>query len=68
MTGSPVDWRDLREFKAVDLTQSVILSWELGQESLLIDIDLYLLPGHVDGFFGEIHNLNALRWLEDEHM
>ncbi len=46
MTHGTVDWRDLREFKAVDLTQSFILSWELDHESLVIDIDLYLQPEH----------------------
>lgn len=46
MTDDTVDWRDLREFNAVDLTQSFILSWDLDRESLLIDIDLYLLPDH----------------------
>ncbi len=46
MAEDSVDWKDLREFKAVDLTQSFILSWEIVGESLQIDIDLYLLPGH----------------------
>jgi len=28
-TTSPTDWRKLREFAAVDLTQSYILSWHV---------------------------------------
>jgi len=36
----------LREFAAVDLTRSFVLSWELASETLLIDIDLYLMPDH----------------------
>ena len=41
-----VDWRDLREFAGVDLTQSHILSWHIEGEALIIDMDLFLLPGH----------------------
>ena len=40
------DWRKLREFAAVDLTQSYVLSCELQSETLLIDVDLLLLPEH----------------------
>jgi hypothetical protein len=40
------DWRALREFKAVDLTQSFVLAWSVESGSLLIDVDLYLCPDH----------------------
>lgn len=40
------DWRQLREFRAVDLTQSFVLSWDVESEALLIDVDLYLTPEH----------------------
>ncbi len=39
-------WRALREFKAVNLTESYILSWEIRTGSLLIDVDLALHPTH----------------------
>jgi len=37
----------LREFKAVDLTMSFVVSWGVEAESLLIDVDLCLDPKHV---------------------
>ena len=40
------DWRVLREFTAVDLTQSFVLSWSVEAETLMIDIDLFLTPEH----------------------
>jgi organic hydroperoxide reductase OsmC/OhrA len=40
------DWRELREFNAVDLTKSFLLVWNTESESLLIDLDLFLCPGH----------------------
>ena len=40
------DWRQLREFRAVDLTQSFILSCEEHADALMIDIDLFLTPEH----------------------
>ena len=40
------DWKDLREFKAVDLTKSFVLSWDTEAESLMIDLDLYLCTDH----------------------
>ena len=46
MTDDVTDWRELREFKAVDLTESFVLSWSTDAESLLIDLDLYLCPDH----------------------
>ena len=46
MTGDVTDWTELREFNAVDLTKSFVLSWNTESESLLIDLDLYLCPDH----------------------
>lgn len=40
------DWRKLREFAAVDLTESFVLSWEVISETLMIDVDLQLAPQH----------------------
>lgn len=36
----------LREFAAVDLTHSFVVSWELASDTLIIDIDLFLTPEH----------------------
>ncbi len=41
-----IGWRKLREFADVDLTKSFILSWHVEVETLMIDVDLYLEPGH----------------------
>lgn len=41
------DWRELREFKDVDLSESFVLSWLMSGELLRLDIDLCLLPSHV---------------------
>ena len=41
------DWRELREFKGVDLSESFVLSWLLSGDVLRLDIDLCLLPSHV---------------------
>lgn len=46
MSDDTTDWRELREFKAVDLTQSYVLAWQVESGSLLIDVDLYLCPNH----------------------
>lgn len=43
---SATDWRQLREFAAVDLTKSFALSWHIESETLLIDIDVFLTPEH----------------------
>jgi len=40
------DWTELREFAAVDLTESFIVAWEMESESLMVDLDLYLQPDH----------------------
>jgi hypothetical protein len=42
----PTDWRDLREFASVDLTQSFLLSCAFESSSLMIDVDLFLTPEH----------------------
>ncbi|MBT8089040.1 MAG: hypothetical protein KJO01_02405 [Gammaproteobacteria bacterium] len=41
-----IDWRKLREFAAVDLTRSFVLSWHVEGDILIIDIDIYLMPEH----------------------
>lgn len=41
-----VGWQQLREFADVDLTRSFVLSWHIESETLVIDIDLCLEPGH----------------------
>ena len=41
-----VDWRELREFAAVDLEQSFVLSWRVESETLLVDADILLTPEH----------------------
>lgn len=46
MSNDTTDWTELREFKAIDLTQSYVLSWVLEAESLLVDVDLCLCPEH----------------------
>ena len=40
------DWRKLREFAAVDLTRSYVLSWEFQSGILHVDVDLHLTPEH----------------------
>jgi hypothetical protein len=45
-TSSSTDWRQLREFVAVDLERSFVLSWEMVSGTLQIDVDLCLAPQH----------------------
>ena len=45
-TSSSTDWRQLREFGAVDLEQSFVLSWRMTSDTLHIDADLFLTTGH----------------------
>lgn len=40
------DWRQLREFRGVDLGESFVLSWRIEDGSLRLDVDLCLLPQH----------------------
>lgn len=46
MPEETTDWIDLREFKAVLLTESYVLSWAFESGSMLIDIDLCLSAEH----------------------
>jgi len=46
MADDVTDWREMREFSAVELTKSFVLSWGMASESLLIDLDLFLRPDH----------------------
>lgn len=46
MTDDVTNWSDLREFKAVDLTRSFVLSWHLEGDGLVLDLDLCLGPEH----------------------
>ena len=46
MPEKATNWTELREFRAVDLTQSFVLSWAADSGSLEIDLDLYLCPEH----------------------
>ena len=41
-----VDWRKLREFADVELTDSFVLSWHFEAATLIVDVDLLLLPDH----------------------
>lgn len=45
-SATSTDWRQLREFAAVDLNQSFILSWHVESELLMIDIDVFLTEDH----------------------
>jgi hypothetical protein len=45
-TENTTEWRQLREFADVDLTRSYVLSWHVESDSLIVDIDLYLMPEH----------------------
>jgi hypothetical protein len=42
----PTDWRDLSEFRGVDLNRSFVLSWHIESETLMVDVDLYLTAEH----------------------
>jgi len=44
--GMSTDWRLLREFAEVDLTQSFVLSWLYESGALLVEIDVLLTPEH----------------------
>lgn len=45
-TSDLVDWRELREFTAIDLMKSYVLSWRADGKSLQVDVDLYLTSDH----------------------
>ena len=44
--GTAIGWRQLREFAGVDLERSYVLSWHMESDTLIVDVDLYLEPGH----------------------
>ena len=46
MADETVDWHQLREFADVDLTRSFVLGWNVESGALLVDVDLFLNPGH----------------------
>lgn len=46
MSDDIINWTALREFKAVDLTASFVLSWHLEGDALLLEIDVCLTPEH----------------------
>lgn len=46
MEGDYTGWRELREFRASDLTASYLLSSALDGDALLLDLDLCLAPEH----------------------
>ncbi len=46
MSDDATNWTELREFAGVDLEQSFVVGWETEGETLLIDLDLFLLPEH----------------------
>jgi hypothetical protein len=46
MTDDTTDWTELREFVAVGLTESFVISWQMEAGALLIDLDLFLCPEH----------------------
>lgn len=46
MTDDTTDWTELREFVAVGLTDSFVLSWQMDAATLMIDLDLFLSPEH----------------------
>lgn len=46
MSSDVTDWRELREFTAVDLQQSFVIDWRAEEESLLVELDVLLLPEH----------------------
>ncbi|MDX1404665.1 MAG: hypothetical protein R3192_09005 [Woeseiaceae bacterium] len=46
MSNDVTNWTELREFAAVDLEKSFVVDWGTEGETLLIDLDLFLLPEH----------------------
>ncbi len=44
--GGRTDWRELREFRHVDLEASFVLGWQLDGDTLCVDLDLHLEPGN----------------------
>jgi hypothetical protein len=46
MSADKTAWKDLREFKGIDLTRSYVLAWTIDAGSLLVDVDLCLFAEH----------------------
>ena len=46
MIDEATNWTDLHEFSAVDLERSFVVGWETEGDSLLVDLDVFLLPEH----------------------
>lgn len=46
MTDAATNWTELREFSGVDLERSFVVGWETEGETLLVDLDVFLLPEH----------------------
>ena len=46
MSNDITDWKKLREFSGVDITQSFALSWHVESTALMVDLDLFLNKEH----------------------
>lgn len=46
MSDAETNWTEFREFATVDLEQSFVIAWESEGQSLMIDLDVVLRPGH----------------------
>ncbi len=46
MSDVPINWTDLREFRATGLTDSFVLSWRMESDTLQVDLDILLMPEH----------------------
>lgn len=46
MAADTTDWRELREFRGVELEASYVLAWQVEEDALVIEIDLCLAPEH----------------------
>jgi len=46
MSAESTDWPELREFRAINLTQSFILTWQWQNDVLTVDVDMSLAPEH----------------------
>lgn len=46
MSDDVTDWTEFREFTAVDLQQSFVVDWRTDGTTLLVELDLLLLPQH----------------------
>jgi hypothetical protein len=45
-TSGSTDWRKIREFAAVELDKSFVLTWNFESETLMVDVDVRLSPDH----------------------